>query len=646
MNKIKTTTYTYDFLNPTSEDNPLGAFAPSFRGENQMIIYTRDFPLMSKNHLTNTNPWGFEAAVNQHNVVIDINDRVKIPINGYVISGNSKAADFIKENILLGSNVILNTKEKTITIKTNIRKSLIMTYKNKEKEIQNRYQKALKEYYFIDIPKIEKHLKIDKENYIKLKNTKNISLFKKIYSKAIKNLDYLYLLTSNSLRISSRNAWMRPGEQNLQEIIDLLDLCKKVHINGLYVESFYNGNIPGISKITDTSEEVRNCYYGEKYQNDYLKALISEAHKRHIEIHAWVECFFVGEKSSQWKKTYKDSWHMVNYDHSTIQGNNDEHNEMDFVWLDPANPECLQYVLSIYQELLENYDFDGINVDYVRYPHGNLNLYSSNGYSEYAMNEFKKINNLQGDVFELVKDSKINKLWIKYRCDKITLLMQEIRKLVNRVRPNCLISTSVCSDLNYAINNKMQNWKIWARNNYLDLTFPMAYYIGCSEIAVATKELVDFNRQNAFSYTGIMCMSPDLPADLAVQQINTLFANKADGYALFSLYDLQNRKEIQKNLKLSTNRLASVHPHQNYHILFNYYCKSLKERTKIIGEKEIIDNIVSTLKSIHTNDLLKVKEKLLELAHSLNDKILQKEIKQLIHFITVQSKFKLHRSFH
>ena len=134
MNKIKTTTYTYDFLNPTSEDNPLGAFAPSFRGENQMIIYTRDFPLMSKNHLTNTNPWGFEAAVNQHNVVIDINDRVKIPINGYVISGNSKAADFIKENILLGSNVILNTKEKTITIKTNISKSLIMTYKNKEKD--------------------------------------------------------------------------------------------------------------------------------------------------------------------------------------------------------------------------------------------------------------------------------------------------------------------------------------------------------------------------------------------------------------------------------------------------------------------------------------------------------------------------------
>lgn len=646
MKKIIQTTYNYDFINPEASGNSKWAYTPSFRGENQMIIYTRDFRFKTKNNLTGTNPWGYEAAVSKDNIVIALNDRVKIPSGGYVISGNSKAADFIKNNIMLGSKITLDTKNKEIKVTTNMTKSLMITYKNKQKEIKACYQKALKNYYFISKKKIEKHMALDQEYALELKKAASYTLFKRLYQKAMNNLDLLYLLTSNSLRIASHNAWMRPSEQTLDEVITLCEFCKKNAINGLYVESFYNGNIPGISKITDTSEDVRNGYYGPIYQNDYLKALISEAHKRNIEVHAWVECFFVGEKSRDWKKTYKDSWHMVNYDYSTVQGNNDEHNEMDFVWLDPANPECLQYVLSIYQELLENYDFDGINVDYVRYPHGNLNLYSSNGYTPYAMEEFKRLNNLKGDVRELVKDPNINKLWIDYRCDKITLLMKEIRKLVNRVRPNCLISTAVCSDLNYAINNKMQNWKLWAKRNYLDLTLPMAYYIGCSEIAVATKELVNFNLNKAFSYTGIMCMSPDLPSDLVVKQINTLFANHADGYALFSLYDLQNSRKTQRNLRISTNKVTCVHPHQNHHYLLRYYLKSLKERRDIIANDQLVNDLINKIQVIKTNNVNKVMISLKEICESLDNKVLQKEIKRLLYFLKVQSNFKVHRQIH
>lgn len=651
VNLRKTYTYVYDFIDPKSNENPKGEFAPSFRGENQLIIYTDNFPLKTKNNGTGVNAWGYEAAVNSQGIVVALADRVKIPTNGYVLSGNSKAAKFIENNILLGSRVILNKDNKEITIIVNKLKSLYLTFKSRLIESLRRYDYAINNYYLINKIAIENNLEKIKEYRVILqkiaRKSKVDSLtykqFMKVYKKSNKTFDLLYLLTSNSTRIASRNAWIRPSEQTLDEVLNLLKACESCKINGLYVESFYNGDIPGISAITDTNEEVKDGYYGDVYKKDYLKALITEAHKRNIEVHAWVECFFVGEKSSQWKKRYKDEWHMVNYDGSTIQGNNDEGNEKDFVWLDPANPECLKYVLSIYEELLTKYDFDGINVDYVRYPHGNLNLYSSNGYTKYAMDEFKKLNNLTGDVKELVKDNAIKELWVQYRCNKITTLMSEVRKLVNRVKPNCLISTAVVSDLNYAIYNKMQNWKLWARKGWLDLTLPMAYYIGCSEIAVATKELVSFNKENAFSYTGIMCTGKDLPGMLVVKQINTLLANNADGYALFDLSQLLARKDCQRNLKKSTNRIKSVHPHSSPDILLKNYVLSLNDRRNII--KTNVDELIIDLKKIKDYSLNNVTNSLKEIVNNLNDKVLVKEINQLIHFINIQKHFKKHRMY-
>lgn len=643
MEYLSKVSYTYDFIDPSEKDNYKWKCIPSMRGPNQLNIYTDNYYNKTKKNGTGVNAWGYEAAVNSKGIVVDLADRVRIPKNGYVLSGNEIAANFIRNNILLGSKIHIIKETKQLLVETNYLVSYYLDLCTKKQSIEKRYKKAIKNEYLIDKRKIEyelENIKFLKEKMKKIIHKKNLSNieynnFLKDYKNVLKKLNKLYLLTSNSRRIESRNVWTRPYEQNLSEIKETLDICKSCNINGVYLESFYNGDIPGQSKITQTNEEVVNGYYGEDYQNDYLKAFITEAHKRNIEVHAWVECFFVGEKHVQWKESYKNEWHMVNYDGSTIQGNNNEHNEDDFIWLDPANPECLKYILSIFEELFTNYDFDGINIDYVRYPHGNLELYSSNGYTHYAMNEFKEIYQLQGKVKELVKDPKINQLWVEYRCKKINLLVKEIKKLVNRVKPSCFISTSVCSDIHYAINNKMQNWKEWAKKGWLDLTFPMAYYIGCSEIANATKELVSFNKGNAFSYTGIMCMEKNLPSMLVVEQINTLVENKADGYALFQLNDLIKRKDCQKNLKMSVNRLESVHPHSHPQIILQTFLKSLKERKNYFYND--ITPVIKQLSKIKTLDCKNIIRQLKQIQKTLsNNKNIKSEIQTIIYYLSLQ----------
>lgn len=634
----------FDFINPTKKENPNGSFAPACRGANQLIIYTKDNPYKTNKNYSGVNPYGFEAAINEKGIVIALNDRVKHPKNGYILSGHGSSHRFLQTNLLLGSEVSINYETKEVLIKTNKYKCLFIEFKTRKRNIVSKYKKAIKEGYEIDKKQIGLLLNeiniIQKQ--IKLLLTKTIfskTQFQKLIKKSNAIFDKIYLLSSKSHRITSRNAWHRPCEKTLKEIIKTLNLCKSININGLYLESYFNGDIPGISSITDTNEEVKGCYYGPLYKNDYLLAFISEAHKRNIEVHAWVECYFVGEQSKHWKKSYKDSWHMVNYDGSVVQGNNPEGNEKDFVFLDPANPECMQYVLSIYKELLTKYDFDGINVDYIRYPHGNMNLLYSNGYSDYAMNEFKTIYNLKGDVRELVKDEINNKKWIEYRCNKITLLMENVRKLVNEVKPTCLLSTAVCSEIDYAIKNKMQDWKVWAKKGWLDLTFPMAYYEGCSEVANATNELCAFNKENAFSYTGIMCMASHLPPTLVVEQINTLFENNADGYNLFSLWDVFKRKDVRKALKLSVNRNKCVHPHSDINVLLKTFALDLNKRKEYIKDDKEIFFAISFIKKIINKDLSLtiILNKLKDLKKSITNKVVKYEINRLIRFCKVNN---------
>lgn len=560
----KTINYKIDFINPTAKGNPNWAFVPGFRGVDQMCVYTYDYQLKVENKYSGTNPWGLEASINNQGIVIEVKDCCEILQDGFVLSGNGKAHEFINDYVKPGAKVSLDFQNKTITVEINEIKTGLYTLNAKIELLNKRLKKAINYFYLIDEKKCINLLKRIKSIYKKASLENNLEIFQDYLKQAETIYEELYYRSSKVSLIRSSGLWSRPEEKNLEEIINFLEIMSKNNFNTLYVESFYNGGVAGKSKITNTVKEALGDY--GIYKDDYLLALISEAHKRNIEVHAWVENFFVGENIS-FDKNYPDYFRMVNYDGSTVQGPggyNTEVPENGFIFLDPAHPDTHKYILSIYEEMLTNYDFDGLNIDYIRYPHGNTKLETSNGYSNYAMEEFKKINNipLDKDVRELVKDSYYMELWTKYRCSKITLLMKEIRELVDKIKPNCLISMAVVPETEMAIKNKMQDWVPWVKNGWIDITLPMAYYYGSHEVAKATDNLVKFNNNNAFSYTGI---SPSFQGPLnfnADIQIEAVYENNAQGFAIFQLNNLlMMDNSQQKYLYEGILRVKTIQPH-------------------------------------------------------------------------------------
>ncbi len=644
--------YKVDYINPTEKTNPSCAYVPAFRGQDQLIIYTYDYCYKTKNGMSGTNPWGLEIAINEDGIATEISDRLVIPQKGFLLSGNSKAHTFLLENVELGTKVSFDEKSMLLTVHVNKIKSALYTLNIKIQEIQNRVKEAFKDVLLFDRHVVQENVKWIETNFLKLNqmqandlDEKTINEFFEINDKIQKKITEVYCATMPSYSVESRGVWFRPEEKTLQEIIHNLDIMQECNLNTLYVESFYNGNIPGISKITDTCEEVKEGDYGI-YKKDYLKALIAEAHKRNIEVHAWVENFFVGEHI-RFDKDYPDEFRMVNYDGTTMQGPGDGNSEImenGFIFLDPANPKVHEYVLSIYEEMLTNYDFDGFHIDYVRYPNGNLDILTSNGYSEYAMEEFKKRYGYAEteNVRELVKDDKVNQQWIQYRCDKITLMVKEVYELVHKIKPNCKISMAVVPETDYAIKNKMQDWVKWVKNGWIDITLPMAYYFGTSEIENATRNLVTFNENKAFSYTGISPNYPGAPSVVNAYQIEACIKNKAQGYAIFALHNILPYPSIQHVLKIGPNRNAAVLPHGDFNKILNAYKSDLlekiiyfEENNELVHKKEFLHKI-NALKADNLEDLInKLNYFIEEVKKDLVGNSYQAFIKQTQHILTI-----------
>ena len=57
------------------------------------------------------------------------------------------------------------------------------------------------------------------------------------------------------------------------------------------------------------------------------------------------------------------------------------------MFLNPANPEVSDFLIESYRYILENYDIDGLQLDYIRYPHNGTD--TDYGYDDATLSAFE-----------------------------------------------------------------------------------------------------------------------------------------------------------------------------------------------------------------------------------------------------------------
>lgn len=146
------------------------------------------------------------------------------------------------------------------------------------------------------------------------------------------------------------------------ELCAILDTLKAGNLNAVMfqvrptADAFYQSSYEPWSKnLTD----VRGLYPGY----DPLQFAIEEAHKRGMELHAWVNPFryevTAGSYGNADIRAAHPDW-LLTYSNGSYNG----------TILDPGQPVVRQYVTNVIMEMVNNYDIDGMIWDDYFYPYG------------------------------------------------------------------------------------------------------------------------------------------------------------------------------------------------------------------------------------------------------------------------------------
>ncbi len=495
---------------------------PGYRGPNQLVIYTKDF-----GKTTSTNEFGKEAVVIGGVVTRLTGANSYIPKDGYVISGHGSAKKWISENLKIGTKVEIT--DRTIRAYTTI-DSYRYCAKAKINEVEEVLMSTKSDYSSRDDKFIYYYLKKAKQQYKKSqKDSSDASL--DCAKEAIDNASLAFRYTLPYVKNELKGVWIRPSEKTVQEVQKTLDKIKDAGINNIFLETYYHGRTIFPSRVMKE--------YGFEEQNpefkyDVLAVYIKEAHRRNIKVHAWFESFYVGNKlPSQNPKSIlaiRPYWQNRTRQKADFVGYVSHPQEHNGYFLDPANPEVINFLLSLIGEISARYNIDGFNIDYVRYPNiAKENVNNQWGYTQYARNEFNQIYGV--DPLDVQYRTAYWDSWGEYRRDKITQYIQKASELLkNR---NTMFSAVIFPDWKMSLQTKYQDWTYWLEEGYLDAVTPL---ILTSDDELAKSMLEEIRKKvpnSATIYPGLFTGFIESDPEDLLKQIHIIRKLRLGGVVLF-----------------------------------------------------------------------------------------------------------------
>lgn len=186
-----------------------------------------------------------------------------------------------------------------------------------------------------------------------------------------------------------------------KEIDTILSNCESIGINTIFVhavaftDAFYD------SKIYPKSNKLN------QKEIDYLQIFVDKAHERNMHVEAWINPMrsVTVEEVALWEDDFiLKQW--INENNDSISSFEDRY------YLNIATTESQQLILSVIEEIIKNYDVDGIHMDDYFYPVKVDETFDNNqfiGSSSDSLSDFRKyqVNELVGKIYNLVHDNNL-----------------------------------------------------------------------------------------------------------------------------------------------------------------------------------------------------------------------------------------------
>ena len=325
------------------------------------------------------------------------------------------------------------------------------------------------------------------------------------------------------------------GTKNDAGMVALIDKLGDTGINVIYFET-NNGGFP----LFDSNVEAKSSQLDSSY--DPLAIAVRQAHKRGMEVHAWIWDFAVGNAllNGQMGKPGNYPGPVLsqhgNFALLSRQGSARPQGQNEW-WASAANSDADTFIRSFIGDIVTHYQVDGVLLDYIRYPFQQDG--TEMGWDTISRTRFENEERLSLDNL----DDKTKLAWKLWKASTVTAFVKSVANKVNRESGLPLSAAVYAMQEDVRLNAIQQVWEPWVENGYVNTLNPMTYAYNVQDFKVLAayvrKECADKALPYPAIHAGRMPLV-DLPEALvAARDVGVL------GTTLFAVDQINNDQHLR-----------------------------------------------------------------------------------------------------
>lgn len=372
------------------------------------------------------------------------------------------------------------------------------------------------------------------------------------------------------------------------------DISEK-NYNTVYFQVRANGTTFFNSKYEPYSSELTGRT-GSVPSYDPAQLAIDLAREYGLEIHAWVNtfrCFSGNDREPLMEKT-----HPVNAKENLVvpfyEGDNQAY------WMDPGNPDTRKYLVDLLSDLISQYNFDGLQLDFIRYP--GKNFKDDHSYGKFGKGKDKadwRRENITQFITELSKKVKLNNPYLKLGVTPIGIYKN----------PPGVFGLE-------AYNDVYQDVETWVNRKLVDYIIPQIYWDINSnpKFEVIARDWMKI-KENTQVIVGIGAYKPEVKREIA-SQLGISRNLGADGVAMFRYRNISDmflfsepalpaiyKNFVVEKLPLPDKLSAAADPLMNNNLRLSWsYNKESEKKLKYFVIYEVKEGVPILQKLVEPDD--------------------------------------------
>jgi uncharacterized lipoprotein YddW (UPF0748 family) len=320
-------------------------------------------------------------------------------------------------------------------------------------------------------------------------------------------------------------------------VVALVEKLEAAHFNVLLPEVYRRGYTIFESKSTDRDPEFKGA-------PDVFKILVREAHKRGMEVHPWIWTF----------RAKSPGFGDPVLSRLPALASRTPNKEARF--LSAASPQAREFIYRLVEDMADRYAIDGLLLDYIRYdeeiPEDDVSK------TQFALEYQARHGKLPPVV--IPPNSALMVEWQLWREHQVNQAVQEISRMLKARHPRFPIGVAVFRGEAYSRLVKMQHWRHWSNNRWVDWAAPMLYTASTTDLSRWLDWETDKHSRQNLLYP-ILGVHRFASTDNLVEQLGRLNEENQPGVMIFAMSHVDPR--LFDDLREGPFREPATLPHRN-----------------------------------------------------------------------------------